>query len=131
MDILGLKLRRLREVKGVSREVVADYLHIDPTTYGRYESGQAKPPTDKLKGLAAFHEVSVDALLSPDPMGFTIHNNNCSQVGSGPSQRFVQHVVSEEFVREVFDRIDKLMERQDAVNEKLVAMLATILKAKH
>lgn len=70
------------------------------------------PPTDHLRSLAEYHEVTVDSLLSPDPMIFTIHHAHGTQVGNGVHAKFVQHVVSGEFVREVFDRIDKQIASQ-------------------
>ncbi|MBL0127760.1 MAG: helix-turn-helix transcriptional regulator [Flavobacteriales bacterium] len=121
--LLGKKLRRLREISGTPREDLAEMLHIDLSTYGRYETGHNMPPTEHLRSLAEFHNVSVDSLLSPDPIVFTIHHANGTQVANGTNAKFVQHVVSEEFVREVFQRFDKHMEQQEAMNTRLVAML--------
>lgn len=121
--LIGKKLRQLREVKDVTREAIAELLHIDVSTYGRYETGAAMPPTDHLRSLAEYHQISIDSLLSPDPMVFTIHNAHGTQVGNGTHAKFVQHVVSEEFVRKVFDRMDKHMTAQFALNQKLVELL--------
>lgn len=121
--LLGNKLRRLREIKGASRETIAEVLHIDVSTYGRYETGHNLPPTDHLRTLAEFHDISVDALLSPDPIIFTIHHANGTQVANGTHAKFVQHVVSEEFVKEVFERMDKHMQVQEASNRRLIDLI--------
>lgn len=121
--LLGKKLRRLREIKGVPREELAEILHIDVSTYGRYETGHSMPPTDHLRSLAEYHEVTIDSLLSPDPMIFTIHHAHGTQVGNGVHAKFVQHVVSEDFVRDLFDRMDKHMASQAETNARLVSLL--------
>jgi transcriptional regulator with XRE-family HTH domain len=130
-ELLGLKLRRLREVNGATREQVADILNVDPTTYGRYESGHSLPDMDKLKALADFHRVTIDSLLSADPMILSIQHAEGTQVGNGLNARFVQHMVGEDFVKEVFVRIDKLMERQESLNAKLMELLAERLTTKN
>mgnify|MGYP003381839043 CR=1 FL=1 len=123
-ELLGLKLRRLREVSGNTREQLADTLSVDPTTYGRYESGQTMPDMEKLKALADFHHVTVDSLLSADPMILSIQHAEGTQVGNGLNARFVQHLVGEDFVKEMFVRYDKLIERQDSVNTRLMELLS-------
>ncbi len=115
-SLLGNKLRRLRDIKGVSREAIAQVLNVDVSTYGRYETGHNLPPPDHLKTLAEFHEISLDALVSPDPIVFTIHHANGTQVANGAHARFVQHVVSEEFVKDMLDRIEQHMKRQEHLN---------------
>lgn len=125
-SLLGNKLRRLREIKGISREAIAEVLHVDVSTYGRYETGHNLPPPDHLKTLAEFHDVSLDSLVSPDPIVFTIHNANGTQVANGAHARFVQHVVSEEFVKDMLDRIDQHMKRQEHLNGKLIDLLDRI-----
>ena len=125
-QLLGNKLRRLREIKGASRDEVAEMLHIDVSTYGRYETGHNMPPTDHLQSLAQYHELTVDGLVSPDPIIFTIHHANGTQVANGTNARFVQHVVSEEFVKDMLDRIDQHMQRQEHLNGKLIDLLDRI-----
>lgn len=125
-QLLGNKLRRLREIKGASRDEVAEMLHIDVSTYGRYETGHNMPPTDHLQSLAQYHELSVDSLVSPDPIIFTIHHANGTQVANGTNARFVQHLVSEEFVKEMFSRMDQHMQHQEETNRRLIDLLQAL-----
>ena len=58
-----MKLRELRENKGLSQKEVAEYLGISPVVYNRYEKGVREPSNDMLISIAAFFEVTVDELL--------------------------------------------------------------------
>lgn len=56
-------------------------------------------------------------------MVLSIQHAHGTQVGNGVHARFVQHVVSEDFVREVFQRFDRHMEQQGLINTKLIELL--------
>lgn len=70
--LLGNKLRRLREIKGITREAIAEVLHVDVSTNGRYETGHNLPPPDHLKALAEFHDVSLDIPAQHGP--YRVHH---------------------------------------------------------
>ena len=128
--MVGLKLRRLRECRGFSRDEMAERMNMDRSTYGRYESGETKPTVDRLHEFAAALNVAVEELVSPDPIVLTIHQAHGTQVGNGYNVRFTQHVVSEEFVKDVMTRIDRVIDQQNALNEKLIALLDRVMTAK-
>lgn len=56
-------LRKLRLAKGVSQQVVADYLEITRQAYSNYESGSREPDNETLLKLAEYFNISVDTLL--------------------------------------------------------------------
>ncbi len=58
-----MRLRQLREEKGVTQQTVADGCGIDRALYARYENGTRKPPSEKLVFLADYFGVSIDYLL--------------------------------------------------------------------
>ena len=57
------QLKKLRSQKGVSQQVVADYLEITRQAYSNYENGNRDPDNETLLKLAEYFEVSVDYLL--------------------------------------------------------------------
>ncbi|WP_157721865.1 helix-turn-helix domain-containing protein [Tumebacillus avium] len=63
MQIIGTRLKCLREKKGVSQKTVAAHLGIDRTTYTRYELGESKPKYHNLCLLAEYFGTSPDFLL--------------------------------------------------------------------
>lgn len=56
-------LRELRLAKGKTQNHVAEYLGVDRTTYGKYESGSSLPDLEKLLKLSSYFDVSTDYLL--------------------------------------------------------------------
>lgn len=68
------QLKNLRTKKGVSQQIVADYLEITRQAYSNYENGNRDPDNETLLKLAEYFEVSVDYLLrgkerAPTPEG--------------------------------------------------------------
>lgn len=60
---LGERLRDLREDHDLSQKDVANMLHIDRSSYTRYESGKTRPDYEALILLAEFYHVSLEYLL--------------------------------------------------------------------
>lgn len=72
--ILVLHLRELRAEKGISQQVVANYLGITRQAYSNYENGTREPDNEVLLKLANYFCVTVDVLLrgreeGADPLG--------------------------------------------------------------
>jgi len=61
-------IRALRKEKGLTQQQVADYLHLDRSTYAYYESGRNKLNVDIIVKLAHFYQIRYAVLLGPEPM---------------------------------------------------------------
>ena len=61
-NIIGQRLRALRERAGLSQDIVARIIGVSRPAYVNYENGKSKP-TRKLKELAKFFNVTVDYIL--------------------------------------------------------------------
>ena len=59
-------LRELRKKNGLTQQHVADFLHLDRSTYAYYESGRTKINIDILLRLSRFFKVSLGALVGED-----------------------------------------------------------------
>lgn len=62
MDDFPRRLRSLRERKGISRRVLADFCGISKSALSRYERGERVPTLTDAAALADFFEVSLDYL---------------------------------------------------------------------
>ena len=62
MEILSTNLLELRKQKKLSRQMVADAIHISVRTYQRYENNEREPTASVLVALADFYGVSMDYL---------------------------------------------------------------------
>ena len=56
-------LRQLRNEKGVSQQVVADYLNITKQAYSLYELGKREPDFETLLKLGEYFDESTDYIL--------------------------------------------------------------------
>ena len=61
-----MRLKELREQKGVKQQDVAEMIGYSVVTYARYEKGQREPDYQTLKKLANYFGVSVDYLIGHD-----------------------------------------------------------------
>lgn len=62
-----MKLKEIRESKGISQRQAALALNLSPTVYNRYENGLREPPNALLLVIADYFGVSVDELLGRTP----------------------------------------------------------------
>lgn len=62
--MLGERLRKAREDKGLTQAYVAKVLNISASTVGMYEQGRRDPDTDTLKKFAEIYECTTDYLLA-------------------------------------------------------------------
>jgi phage repressor protein C with HTH and peptisase S24 domain len=65
---LGEKIRALREVAGLTQQQIADDLGITAVSVSDWESGKTRPSGTRFARLARKLGVTVDQLLSPDPI---------------------------------------------------------------
>ena len=62
-NILGARIRNLRENNGLTQLELSKQLNVSNTTLSQYESGQRIPSDDIKIKIAEFFKVSVDYLL--------------------------------------------------------------------
>lgn len=67
-DMVYRRIRDLREDNDKTQETMADYLHVDQTTYSGYETGKISIPVEALVKLADYYDVSIDYLLNRTDM---------------------------------------------------------------
>lgn len=60
---LGEKIRTLRKVKGISQEVLAQYLGVSYQSVSKWENGATMPDVCLIPAIASFFEVSTDELF--------------------------------------------------------------------
>lgn len=62
----GLRLKELRESKGLSQEAVAKKIHSTRSTISGYERNTTTPSLDQLASLAVLYNTSLDYLMGLD-----------------------------------------------------------------
>lgn len=74
-ETLGERLRRLRKGTGFTQQHVADALNLDRSTYTYYEVGKTEPNHKTTIKLARIFEVSVQELITGEPVPVTNEKN--------------------------------------------------------
>lgn len=62
-EIMGKRLKYLREKSGLQQKFVADKIGVKNNTLSGYESGNREPDSETLTRLADFYGVTTDYLL--------------------------------------------------------------------
>ncbi|MBA3901582.1 MAG: helix-turn-helix transcriptional regulator [Bacteroidetes bacterium] len=65
MDI-GTKIKKIREMKNLSREHIAEALKMSTRGYSKIESNESKPGLDKLEEISKALDIDIIDLLSFD-----------------------------------------------------------------
>ena len=61
--VIKMKLREIRELRGVTQKDVASAIGCTANVYSRYERGEREPDISTICSLADYFEVSTDALI--------------------------------------------------------------------
>lgn len=69
LDLVGPRLRKVREQRGVTLTVVAERTGISKSTLSRLENGQRKPSLELLLPLAQVYRVPLDDLVGAPEVG--------------------------------------------------------------
>ena len=63
MEYLGMKLKALRQERGITQKQLADYLELVPASVSAYETSGNYPSADIIIKICRFFSVSADYLL--------------------------------------------------------------------
>ena len=66
MSNFGLNLRKIRMLKGISQQQLANQIGIKRASIGAYEENRTEPKIDNLIAIAKLFDVPTDLLLSED-----------------------------------------------------------------
>ncbi|MCR3760294.1 helix-turn-helix transcriptional regulator [Clostridium felsineum] len=122
-NILGKRIKQLRESLNISQLDLSKYLNISNTTLSQYENGK-RIPSDEIKSkLADYFNVSLDYLLGrteePNPINIPQEYKDKYKVTSRDKKQYIEHMKKANeafFMNDEFDEEDK-KEILDTMNE--------------
>jgi transcriptional regulator with XRE-family HTH domain len=98
---LGRKIRKLRELKQINQEQMAEFLNLSTAGYGKLERGEVKIDTERLEKIAKTLEVEVSDIYHFDEKAiFNIIQNN---KGKSKNGYIVNHQSGKE--TELYERV--------------------------
>jgi transcriptional regulator with XRE-family HTH domain len=108
-QIIGEKIRKIRNVKGYNQEYMAQRLSISQRAYSKLERGEIKIDWDRINDIAEVLEVDPITLVNGEDV---ITFNNCHQSGK-------QNTINNYFSDEMKKTYDILIAEKD----KIIKML--------
>lgn len=116
MNLIGDKIRKVRELKGLRQEEVAERLHITQAAYSKIERGETKVDLERLQQIAELFQVDLVSLLSFDDSNiFNVENNEGSAgiVYNFGSENVIQHyekIIAEK--NRIIETLQALLDQQ-------------------
>jgi len=117
-------LRKLRKENGLTQQQVADFLHLDRSTYAYYESGRTKINIDILIRLARFFQVSLASLVGEEVHAeqFSDETNAETLLVNDSVSRFAQLSREEQYLIILYrsgtpEQQQKVLEQTQALTE--------------
>lgn len=114
MNIVGEKIKKIRELRNFTQEYMADRLEMTQAGYSKIERGQTDLSMSKLDEIAKVLEVRVEDILLFDQQKFFNSFNNVE--GSNNGSVVIINGISQEVKALYEDKIrllEKLMEKQE------------------
>lgn len=98
MNTLGLKIRKVREIRNISQDYIANKLGISQSAYSSIENGRTKINDSKLKLISEILEVDSDIIKNFNEQ---VVFNSCSQSGFSN----VYNIQSIEKIQELYEKL--------------------------
>ena len=97
LEMIGKRLKQLREDRGLTQADIAKFLGVSRTTYTQYETEKSEPDLATVSKLAEFFGTSVDYLL-------------CKTDIKTPIETLAAHHEGEEWTEEELEEIERFKE---------------------
>ena len=115
--LLGSKLRILRAAHNYTQQFVAEALGVGQPTVSRWEKDEDKINIGDLRKVGELYKVSMEWLLSPDPLVLNIHDNKAENGANGayntvnvmPQEMMTQYNAHIEALHKLTERLMDLL----------------------
>lgn len=120
--LVGSKLPILRASHNYTQKFVADSLGVGQPTVSRWEKDEDKIHIGELRKVGEFYKVSLEWLLSPDPVVLNIHDNKVDHGANGAYNTV--NVVPPEALERMTAQYSAHIEALQKLTERLLDLLS-------
>ncbi len=106
------KIQKLRELRNLKQKFVADQLGISQSSYSALESGEVSIDEDRTAALAKLLGTTPEWLNSPDDVELVMNHNHGNN-GYNVIQNQQQHLVSEDFLKQITEQLTTVIKDQN------------------
>lgn len=120
---IGEKIRKIREIKGISQDAVATHLDISPQAYGKMERGETKLDHVRIEEIAKYLQMNVEDIINFDAKNIfnnTFNDKVRDSFNFGESKENL--MITERFLATldgIFNNYNKLLESNMKIIERL------------
>lgn len=114
----GMKLRMVRELRGLSQENIASRLGIAQNTYSKYENNQIKISAEMIEKIASILDVSPMDIMGQAPAVINFDQNNGTLFGNIDTIILSQKELYEQIISSKDSEIGRLQKMVDKFMEK-------------
>jgi transcriptional regulator with XRE-family HTH domain len=126
-DMIGTKIKRIREMRGITQEEIAEELNLTAQAYGRMERGETSISAERLGKIAEKLGVNTDEIMRYDENKFIISGNSNNGEASESNLQFNLNIYERDQTIEVLK--DTITNQQEQIKflqnqvEKLTDLL--------
>ncbi|MBI2258812.1 MAG: helix-turn-helix transcriptional regulator [Flavobacteriia bacterium] len=124
MNPIGQRIKKLRETKNFTQEIMANQLKISQNSYSRIETENVKLTTERLNDIAKILDVPAEIILTNEAPNYTIHNEKVDKFYT-----HIEHLHEDQ--KEQYKSTIKLLEEQlkhyQEENKRLLAMVEKLV----
>ncbi len=121
---IGENIRKIRELKGLKQETIAERLKMSQANYSKLENSDNDIPSERLEEIAKALEVDVDDIMNFDKRIF--FNQTNSPFSNSCNFNSPININDDKLFKEIIDSKDKLI----ASLEKQIILMESMLKSK-
>lgn len=122
--MLGLKIRKIREKKGMSQEYLAEHLSMSQSTLARIEQGKSKLASSLLPQVCEILEIELETLFNNEKV--CIENNTFTDAST--LNGYIEHYTACQ--KELYEnQITSLKEEITALRGQVVDLLGILKKS--
>jgi transcriptional regulator with XRE-family HTH domain len=99
--MIGSKIKRIREMRGITQEEIAEALNLTAQAYGRMERGETSISAERLGKIAEKLGVNTDEIMRYDENKFIISGNSNNGEANEDALQFNLNIYESERAIEV------------------------------
>jgi transcriptional regulator with XRE-family HTH domain len=119
MLLVGQKVKKIRELKNLKQEIMAEKLNMSQSAYSRLEKDEVKVDLDILEKVAEIFDMKVEDILRFDEkVNYFINNNG--NYSAGPNYGTINDLESfSKLLMQINDRIERQWKEIEKLKESI------------
>jgi transcriptional regulator with XRE-family HTH domain len=129
-DMIGTKIKRIREMRGITQEEIAEELNLTAQAYGRMERGETSISAERLGKIAEKLGVNNDEIMRYDETKYVISGNSNNGEANENGVQFNLNIYESDIAVEALKETIKNQQEQIKFLQHQVEKLTDLLLKK-